>query len=274
MRAFKKIYNIISTVVIILIVLLAILLAGVRLFGITPYTVISGSMEPTYPVGCIVYVVDVDPNSLKVGDPVTYYVGNVVCTHRVVKVIDKGYGRVEYVTKGDANNDPDAGEPLLPSDVIGKPIFMVPLIGYLAVFIQTPPGVFIALGFCLALLLLGFLPDIISSGKAIAAENEDRAAEEQKKADELADMRAAVEQMKRNLEYMQNMQNTQNMQPPSPPPPPPPPPQQYYTDNSVYTPPQYTDVPYMNNANPGGQTPAVPGADIPGPDASSGADNS
>ena len=47
MRAMKKIWNFFNTLIVIAVVLLAIALVGVRLVGLTPYAVLSGSMEPT-----------------------------------------------------------------------------------------------------------------------------------------------------------------------------------------------------------------------------------
>ena len=43
----KKVWNLISWVLVSAVVLLAVLLAGVRVVGLTPYAVLSGSMEPT-----------------------------------------------------------------------------------------------------------------------------------------------------------------------------------------------------------------------------------
>ena len=48
MAPLKKHWNALTTLIVIAIVILAILLAGVRLVGLTPYVVLSGSMEPTY----------------------------------------------------------------------------------------------------------------------------------------------------------------------------------------------------------------------------------
>ena len=53
-------------------VLLAVALAAPRVLGLTPFVVLSGSMEPTYPVGSLVYVRSVDASELRVGDPVTF----------------------------------------------------------------------------------------------------------------------------------------------------------------------------------------------------------
>ena len=214
MNAFKKIYNLLGTAMIVVIVVLAILLAGVRLFGITPYVVVSGSMEPTFHVGSVVYVVEVDAYDMKKGDPVTYKVGTTVVTHRIDEVIKTGVDKtsVRYVTKGDANKTADLGEPLHPSNVIGKPIFSIPVLGYIANFVQNPPGFYIALAFCLGLLLLGFVPEIIGSGKEVAEEARQKAAKEEEERDQLKRMREELALMQKNVQAMQNMQNAQNMQ--------------------------------------------------------------
>ena len=69
-------------------VLLAVALAAPRVLGLTPFVVLSGSMEPTYPVGSLVYVRSVDASELRVGDPVTFTLEGreAVATHRVIEV--------------------------------------------------------------------------------------------------------------------------------------------------------------------------------------------
>ena len=53
-RSVKKTWNIISTVLVALVVLLALLLVGARIFGLQVFTVLSGSMEPTYHTGSLI----------------------------------------------------------------------------------------------------------------------------------------------------------------------------------------------------------------------------
>ena len=50
----------------------AIFLVGMRLFGFELYTVMSGSMEPEYHVGSLIYVKAVDPATLNQGDVITF----------------------------------------------------------------------------------------------------------------------------------------------------------------------------------------------------------
>ena len=66
-KAVKKIWNIVTSIIVALAVLLAIALVGVRLIGFQVFTVLSGSMEPTYHVGSLIYVKDVDYTELEAG---------------------------------------------------------------------------------------------------------------------------------------------------------------------------------------------------------------
>ena len=87
----KKAWSIISSVLVALVVLLAIALVGVRLFGLQVYTVLSGSMEPTYHTGSLIYVKRVDPFTITPGQPITFLLDeDTVATHRVTEVVPDG----------------------------------------------------------------------------------------------------------------------------------------------------------------------------------------
>lgn len=160
-KTLRRIYSIVTSVIVVAVVILAILLAGVRLVGLSPYTVLSGSMEPTYHVGSLIYVQKTDPMALQTGDPVTYRMSDgVIVTHRIVEVVqDPQLGRC-YRTRGDANNITD-GKLLEPQRVIGKPVFTIPYLGYVSAYIQHPQGTYVAIGGCLLILALTMLTDVI-----------------------------------------------------------------------------------------------------------------
>ncbi len=159
MKAFKKIWNVVSVVLVAVVVLCAVFLMGSRLLGYRVFTVISGSMEPTYSVGDLIYVKPVDPATVKVGDPITFVLNEelTVATHRVVR-IDAENSRV--YTKGDANEIED-GDPVHFKNIIGKPQFALPYLGYVSDFIQHPPGMYIAIAIGILLIIAVFLPDFI-----------------------------------------------------------------------------------------------------------------
>ncbi|MGL4284256.1 hypothetical protein [Eubacterium aggregans] len=58
----RKAYNIVTTIILILLVGLAAIMMLPRLLGMTPLAVLSGSMEPTYHVGSLIFVKDSDAN--------------------------------------------------------------------------------------------------------------------------------------------------------------------------------------------------------------------
>lgn len=160
----KKAWNIISTVIVVLVVILALLLAGARLFGLQVYTVLSGSMEPNYPVGSLIYVKTVDYTDLEVNDVITFMLDEkTIATHRIVEILpdEEDPTVLRFRTKGDANEDVD-GTPVHYKNVIGTPVFCIPMLGYVANYIQNPPGTYIAISAGAILLLLMFLPDLFA----------------------------------------------------------------------------------------------------------------
>jgi signal peptidase len=108
----------------------------VSLAGDTYYEpVYTGSMEPAIPVGGIVVIKPVDPETLKIGDIICFRLSEPTSiTHRIINITDEG-----FITKGDANEDPDQWI-VKKENVIGKAILTVPFIGYLGYFVRTPIG--------------------------------------------------------------------------------------------------------------------------------------
>lgn len=151
-----------TTVLVGLVLVLAVLLVGVRLFGFQVYTVLSGSMEPTYHTGSLIYVKDVDYTELEAGDVITFMLDeDTVATHRIVAPVpdEEDSTVIRYRTKGDAN-DAEDGKLVHYKNVIGSPVFTIPYLGYVANYIQNPPGTYIAISAGAILLLLVFLPDL------------------------------------------------------------------------------------------------------------------
>ena len=166
-KTVKKIWNWLTTILVVLVVILAILLVGARLIGLQVFTVLSGSMEPTYHVGSLIYVKKVDPFQLKSGDVITFMLDeDTVATHRVVEVVpdEEDASVIRFRTKGDANEAED-GSLVHYRNVIGTPVFTIPKLGYLANYIQHPPGTYVAISAGALLLLLVFIPDLFSDDK-------------------------------------------------------------------------------------------------------------
>lgn len=166
-RTLKKIWNVFTTVAVALVVALAVMLVGVRLAGFKVYTVLSGSMEPKYHVGSLIYVRAVDYKTLQVGDDITYMLDeDTVVTHRIIEVLvdEEDPDTIRYFTQGIANDVPDAVS-VHYKNIIGKPIFSVPYLGYVSNYIQNPPGMYVAIAAGAILILLVFLPDLFADDK-------------------------------------------------------------------------------------------------------------
>jgi signal peptidase len=120
-------------------------------------------MEPTYHVGSLIYVKKVDPTTLKEKDPITFKLGdNTIATHRIVEIVYDEENPKEYKfrTKGDANEDVDANL-VEPNKVLGKALFTIPYLGYLATYIQSYPGNMVAICTAIALLIVVIIIDMI-----------------------------------------------------------------------------------------------------------------
>lgn len=155
----KKVWNIVSIILICALAVLTVLIAGARLLGVQPYAVLSGSMSPVYPTGALIYVKPAQAQEVRMGDPITFHLENrtTVATHRVISIDNEN--RCFY-TKGDANEAPD-GSPVFFDHLIGIPVFSIPMLGYISNFISTPPGLYIAAAVILIFVVLLVLPGIL-----------------------------------------------------------------------------------------------------------------
>lgn len=140
-----RILNLIGSLCVAGCILFGIPVALPKIFGLGVYGIETGSMEPKYPVGSLIYVKQVDPAEIKEQDVITFLQGtdtDLVLTHRVTKV-----DRHEelFTTKGDANAVEDATKVPF-SNVKGKVAVCVPKLGALAFFFQSQTGVCILAG--------------------------------------------------------------------------------------------------------------------------------
>lgn len=153
----KRLGYFISIILIAAICLFAVSFIFARIFGAGAYAVTSGSMEPAYDTGSLIYLKDVDTSQLKKGDVITFaQAENMVVTHRIAKVTEKS-GELWFITKGDANDTTDAS-PVYYKNVIGSPAFQIPLIGYMITFAKQPPGIYLVIALIVLLVVLSVMP--------------------------------------------------------------------------------------------------------------------
>ena len=174
-RSFLKIWILrFGTLLTAAVALLALTLVGTKFAGFKAFTVMSGSMEPEYPVGAMIYVRPVDYKSLKIGDVISYVANsdNTIVTHRIVAIEtdEKDSSVLRFKTQGDNNNSADA-KLVHYKNVLGTPIITIPYLGYIAYNVQQPPGIYIALVVGTLLLAWTFLPGTLEERRKTARES-------------------------------------------------------------------------------------------------------
>ncbi|RLG76945.1 MAG: signal peptidase I [Thermoprotei archaeon] len=113
--------------------LLATSIAFSMFLGFRVMTVVSGSMRPSIEVGDLVVVKNVNTSDLRVGDVIAYVKGKTIVLHRIV-MLTSVRGETAFITKGDANTAVDPN-PILPEQIVGRLVYVVPRIGYPLVLI-------------------------------------------------------------------------------------------------------------------------------------------
>ena len=109
------------------------------------YTIVSPSMTPVIDVYDIVVNVRPDnKNDIEVGDIITYKSKapnseGMTITHRVVSIVKDEEGKIEYITQGDNNENPDSIFVDYDS-IIGKEIMIIPKVGKLQFLIAEQKG--------------------------------------------------------------------------------------------------------------------------------------
>lgn len=149
---------------------------------------LTGSMEPAIPVHSFIVTEAVDPESLQVGDIITFRsteskLEGALNTHRITSVYEEG-GQLMFHTKGDANAVEDS-EPVSSINVVGKVVFVSAALGTV-VSLFSNPLVFFPFVVVPLVLLLGFeLVKLVKSTKEVA------------RAEDEAALWTAVEQVRR-----------------------------------------------------------------------------
>lgn len=160
----------VTAVAAILAAAVAVALAGTLLCGGRIVTVLSGSMEPTYRTGSLLFVRPVDADTLRSGDVIAYMIApRVMVTHRIVEVLRDDSGGLCFRTKGDANTAADE-LPVRGENVVGKPVLAVPYAGYAVNYVQQPPGLYAAAAAVVCILLAAFLPPLLTKKREEASQ--------------------------------------------------------------------------------------------------------
>lgn len=150
-KFFSRLMSVLSVVIFIfgLTIFLSVLNASSgkapSVLGFSFLKVETGSMEPEYPIGTIIVSKKVDVKTLKVGDVISFYstsedISGRINTHRIVEVTSSMVGTPVFITKGDANSNPDP-ESVSSVMVIGKVVYNIGTVGGSVISVLTNPNV-------------------------------------------------------------------------------------------------------------------------------------
>ena len=149
MKIIKKIINVLTTLIIVVGGIFLVL----YLFGIVPYVILSGSMEPTIKTGSLCFInKKVDVQEIKKKDVIAFKLDDgTLVTHRVDKINKDG-----IITKGDNNKRVDDGV-VTANNYVGKNIFWIPKVGYVVMAFQSTRGKIVLITCVVLLFVVGML---------------------------------------------------------------------------------------------------------------------
>lgn len=109
---------------------------SVGLFPFHPSLVASGSMSPVMEAGDVVIIAKLPADIIKEGDVIQFRKEEkITVMHRVIE-IQETEGAKYFITKGDANDEPDR-DPVIPANVVGKLVLTIPKIGWASMVIKS-----------------------------------------------------------------------------------------------------------------------------------------
>jgi len=157
------------------------------LTGSRTFSIVTSSMEPTYPPGTLIIVRPTDASALRVGDVITYQIVSddpATITHRITAVEMSSNGTLSFTTMGDNNAAADK-DAIQPGQIKGEVWYALPWIGALSTLRQHQvtaialPIVGTALILWAAYLLISWVlgrrrpPRALERPQAVAAEEAD-----------------------------------------------------------------------------------------------------
>lgn len=110
--------------------------------------VLSGSMEPAFHRGDLLFLTNIPTEPVRVGEIVVFKVEgrDIPIVHRVIKLHEKESGEVIFLTKGDNNSVDDRGlyAPgqlwLSKKDIVGRARGFLPYVGMITIYMNEYPN--------------------------------------------------------------------------------------------------------------------------------------
>lgn len=123
--------NVITSIIAIVIIWFC---AGV--FTIFPSVIVSGSMIPVIQVGDVIIIKKVPAAEVQTGDIIQFKTEKIRVAHRVIDIKNQQNQKL-LITKGDNNRSADT-DPVLPEQVVGRVIAIIPKVGWPSMILHSP----------------------------------------------------------------------------------------------------------------------------------------
>lgn len=191
--------TLVGTLMLLSVIAAAVPLTVPSFMGYDIYNVVSGSMEPTIPIGSIIYVKEIDPVDVDEGDIIVFESGESVVMHRVK---ENNIINGTYTTKGDANTEADLSE-VRYVNLIGIVEKHIPVLGQLLTLFQSMVGRICMVCFAACGALLNVLGARFSEFLKLESE------EERRREERLAQAMQAEEEAKTEAEQPEEEQGAE-----------------------------------------------------------------
>ena len=123
--------------------------------GIFPLIVLTDSMYPEIHSGDLIICHQEDAKDIEKGEIISFFDpagnGTSIVTHRVIEVVEEN-GNISYITKGDFNNTEDR-LPVAYEKVVGVYSMRIPVVGNVALFMQSTTGLVVCVVMPIVLLV-------------------------------------------------------------------------------------------------------------------------
>ena len=155
--------NILAITILIAIILFAGSLVLLQALGYQPMVILSGSMQPKYLVGGLIFIdYNAEPEKMHVGDVIAFRAGeDVNITHRIV---DIDLENRTFTTKGDNNGSADQ-TPVSFDDMLGESWLYFPELGTLAQKMISTTGIAVGILILAGLIVLFVIPVLLAPSK-------------------------------------------------------------------------------------------------------------
>lgn len=155
----EKILNIVRYIILVCILIYSLIILSIfilPLMKLNPISVNNKNMEPTYTMGSLVLLNEIDVTEIYPDDVVAFTAPEEKYSYDISRIVNKNIEKRLFEVKGD-NLNIDSGKEISYVSILGKVVREVPYLGYINNFISETKGKIISSTIILGLLVIPYL---------------------------------------------------------------------------------------------------------------------